>query len=296
MTDSTEKMRYTKQYKTILGKQMAYIDEGQGDPIVFLHGNPTSSFLWRNVIPHLEGRGRLIAPDLIGMGDSDKLDDSNAQSYTYVEHRKYLFKLLEELGVKANVTLVIHDWGSGLGFHWAHQNPDAVKGIAFMEAIVAPVPSWEAFPEDFIPIFQGFRSPAGEEMVLEINIFVEKVLPASILRTLTDAEMAEYRRPFLQAGEDRRPTLTWPRQIPIAGEPADVVQIVTDYSQWLTETNIPKLFINAEPGGLIAGEVRDFVRSCPQITEVTVPGIHFVQEDSPDLIGEAIEAWLAKLA
>jgi len=230
------------------------------------------------------------------MGDSDKLDDSNAQSYTYVEHRKYLFKLLEELGVKANVTLVIHDWGSGLGFHWAHQNPDAVKGIAFMEAIVAPVPSWEAFPEDFIPIFQGFRSPAGEEMVLENNIFVEKVLPASILRTLTDAEMAEYRRPFLQAGEDRRPTLTWPRQIPIAGEPADVVQIVTDYSQWLTETNIPKLFINAEPGGLIAGEVRDFVRSWPQITEVTVPGIHFIQEDSPDLIGEAIEAWLAKLA
>ena len=296
MTYNTEESRYTKQYKSIHGKQMAYIDEGQGDPIVFLHGNPTSSFLWRNVMPHLEGKGRLIAPDLIGMGDSEKLDDSNAQSYTYVEHRKYLFSLLEELGVKANVTLVIHDWGSGLGFHWAHQNPDAVKGIAFMEAIVAPVPSWEAFPEDFIQIFQGFRSPAGEQMVLDNNIFVEKVLPASILRTLTDAEMAEYRRPFLQAGEDRRPTLTWPRQIPIAGEPADVVQIVTDYSQWLTETNIPKLFVNAEPGGLIAGEVRDFVRSWPQITEVTVPGIHFIQEDSPDLIGEAIEAWLAKLA
>ena len=296
MTDSTEKSRYTKQYKTIHGKQMAYIDEGQGDPIVFLHGNPTSSFLWRNIMPHLEGQGRLIAPDLIGMGDSEKLDDSNAQSYTYVEHRKYLFSLLEELGVTANVTLVIHDWGSGLGFHWAHQNPDAVRGIAFMEAIVAPVPSWEAFPADFIQIFQGFRSPAGEEMVLENNIFVEKVLPASILRTLTDAEMAEYRRPFLEAGEDRRPTLTWPRQIPIAGEPADVVQIVTDYSHWLTETTIPKLFVNAEPGGLIAGEVRDFVRSWPQITEVTVPGIHFIQEDSPDLIGAAIQSWMAQLA
>ena len=296
MTYNTEESRYTKQYKSIHGKQMAYIDEGQGDPIVFLHGNPTSSFLWRNVMPHLEGKGRLIAPDLIGMGDSEKLDDSNAQSYTYVEHRKYLFSLLEELGVKANVTLVIHDWGSGLGFHWAHQNPDAVKGIAFMEAIVAPVPSWEAFPEDFIQIFQGFRSPAGEQMVLDNNIFVEKVLPASILRTLTDAEMAEYRRPFLQAGEDRRPTLTWPRQIPIAGEPADVVQIVTDYSQWLTETNIPKLFVNAEPGGLIAGKVRDFVRSWPQITEVTVPGIHFIQEDSPDLIGAAIQSWLGQLA
>lgn len=295
MSQSTEQSRYTKQYKSIHGKRMAYIDEGRGDPIVFLHGNPTSSYLWRNVMPHLEGKGRLIAPDLIGMGDSEKLDNSNAQSYTYVEHRKYLFSLLEALDVTSNVTLVIHDWGSGLGFHWAQQNPGALKGIAFMEAIVAPVPTWEAFPEDFIPIFQGFRSPAGEKMVLEDNIFVEKVLPASVLRTLSDAEMAEYRRPFLNAGEDRRPTLTWPRQIPIAGEPADVVQIVTEYSQWLTESNVPKLFVNAEPGGLIAGEVRDFVRSWPQITEVTVPGIHFLQEDSPDLIGQAIESWLATL-
>jgi haloalkane dehalogenase len=274
---------------------MAYIDEGQGDPIVFLHGNPTSSYLWRNVMPHLEGKGRLIAPDLIGMGDSEKLDDSNAQSYTYVEHRKYLFSLLESLGVNSNVTLVIHDWGSGLGFHWAHQNPDAIKGIAFMEAIVAPIPTWDSFPEGFIEIFQGFRSPAGEQMVLNDNIFVEQVLPRSILRDLSDAEMAEYRRPFLEPGEDRRPTLTWPRQIPIAGEPADVVQIVTDYSQWLAQSDISKLFVNAEPGGLIAGKVRDLVRSWPEITEVTVPGIHFIQEDSPDLIGQAIESWLTQL-
>jgi haloalkane dehalogenase len=274
---------------------MAYIDEGQGDPIVFLHGNPTSSYLWRNVMPHLEGKGRLIAPDLIGMGDSEKLDDSNAQSYTYVEHRKYLFSLLESLGVNSNVTLVIHDWGSGLGFHWAHQNPDAIKGIAFMEAIVAPIPTWDSFPEGLIEIFQGFRSPAGEQMVLNDNIFVEQVLPRSILRDLSDAEMAEYRRPFLEPGEDRRPTLTWPRQIPIAGEPADVVQIVTDYSQWLAQSDISKLFVNAEPGGLIAGKVRDLVRSWPEITEVTVPGIHFIQEDSPDLIGQAIESWLTQL-
>ena len=295
MTQSTEQSRYTKQYRTIHGKHMAYIDEGQGDPIVFLHGNPTSSYLWRNVMPHLEGKGRLIAPDLIGMGDSEKLDDSNAQSYTYVEHRKYLFSLLESLGVNSNVTLVIHDWGSGLGFHWAHQNPDAIKGIAFMEAIVAPIPTWDSFPEGFIEIFQGFRSPAGEQMVLNDNIFVEQVLPRSILRDLSDAEMAEYRRPFLEPGEDRRPTLTWPRQIPIAGEPADVVQIVTDYSQWLAQSDISKLFVNAEPGGLIAGKVRDLVRSWPEITEVTVPGIHFIQEDSPDLIGQAIESWLTQL-
>jgi haloalkane dehalogenase len=295
MTQSTEQPRYTKKYKTIHGKSMAYIDEGQGDPIVFLHGNPTSSYLWRNVMPHMEGKGRLIAPDLIGMGDSEKLDNSGPSSYTYVEHRKYLFSLLESLGVTSNVTLVIHDWGSGLGFHWAHQNENAVKGIAFMEAIVAPIPSWDGFPEASRAIFEGFRSPAGEKMVLEDNVFIEGVLPGAVLRDLSDVEMAEYRRPFLEPGEDRRPTLTWPRQIPIAGEPADVVQIVSEYSQWLTQTNLPKLFVNAEPGALIAGPVRDYVRSWPQITEVTVPGSHFIQEDSPDLIGEAIAPWLDNL-
>jgi len=289
---STEKSRYEKQYKTILGKRMAYIDEGEGDPIVFLHGNPTSSFLWRNIMPYLEGRGRLIAPDLIGMGDSEKLDNSGPGSYTYVEHREYLFALLEELGVNTNVTLVIHDWGSGLGFHWAHQHPEAIKGIAFMEAIVAPIPTWDGFPEDSRRVFQGFRSEAGEDMVLNKNIFVEAVLPGSILRDLTEAEMAEYRRPFLNPGEDRRPTLTWPRQIPIAGEPEDVVKIAAEYSSWLAKSEVPKLFVNAEPGALIAGPVRELVRSWPNITEVTVAGSHFIQEDSPDEIGKAIAAWL----
>ncbi len=295
MSQSTEQSRYEKKYKSIHGKRMAYIDEGTGDPIVFLHGNPTSSYLWRNVMPHLEGKGRLIAPDLIGMGDSEKLDNSGPESYTYVEHRKYLFSLLESLGVNSNVTLVIHDWGSGLGFHWAHQHADAVKGIAFMEAIVAPLPSLDTFPESSREIFQAFRSPAGEQMLLDANIFVEKILPGSVLRDLTDAEMAEYRRPFLEPGEGRRPTLTWPRQIPIAGEPADVVQIVSDYSQWLAQSNVPKLFINADPGVLIVGAARDLVRSWPNITEVTVPGLHFIQEDSPDLIGQAVESWLAQL-
>ena len=295
MSNSTEQSRYAKQYISVHGKRMAYIDVGEGDPIVFLHGNPTSSFLWRNVMPHLEGKGRLIAPDLLGMGDSQKLDNSNAHSYTYVEHRKYLFALLEALGVNSKVTLVLHDWGSGLGFHWAHQTPDAVKGIAFMEAIVAPVPNWDAFPQSAVETFQGFRSPAGEQMVLEQNLFIEGVLPGMVLRDLSDAEMTEYRRPYLQPGEDRRPTLTWPRQLPIEGEPADVVQIVNEYGQWLAQSQIPKLFVNAEPGALIVGAVEDFVRSWPAITEVTVPGLHFIQEDSADLIGEAIASWYAQL-
>ena len=292
MSYSTEILRYQKKSKMIHGKSMAYIDEGVGDPIVFLHGNPTSSFLWRNIMPHLEGRGRLIAPDLIGMGDSEKLDHSGPDSYTFVEHRKYLFALLEALDVHLNVTLVIHDWGSALGFHWAQEYPEKIKGIAFMEAIVAPIHNWEGFPKASRKVFQGFRSEAGEDMVLNRNIFVEAVLPGSILRDLTEAEMTEYRRPFLNPGEDRRPTLTWPRQIPIAGEPEDVVKIAGAYSQWLSQCDVPKLFVNAEPGALIAGPVRDLVRAWPNLTEVTVAGSHFIQEDSPDEIGEAIAAWL----
>ena len=295
MPQSTEQSRYTKHYQTIHGKRMAYVDEGSGDPIVFLHGNPVSSFLWRNVMPHLEGQGRLIAPDLIGMGDSEKLDDSGPHRYTYVEQRKYLFSLLEALGVTSNVTLVIHDWGSGLGFHWAHQNPTAVKGIAFMEAIVTPIPNWDAFPEGLAAALQAFRSPAGEQMILTDNVFIEEVLPGATVRDLTEAEMTEYRRPFVEPGESRRPMLTWPRQIPIAGEPAEMVQIVTDYSAWLAQSDIPKLFVNADPGLLIVGPSRDLARSWPNLTEVTVSGTHFIQEDSPDAIGTAIRDWYAKL-
>jgi len=290
-----QNFRDKKKFATVLGKQMAYIEEGEGDPIVFLHGNPTSSYLWRNILPHLAGRGRLIAPDLIGMGDSEKLEESGPDRYTFVEHRKYLFALLEQLGVTGNVTLVIHDWGSGLGFHWAHMHPEALKGIAFMEGIVAPVPGWDSFPEAPRAMFQSLRSEAGEEMVLEKNLFVEAILPGSILRDLNEEEMAEYRRPFANAGEDRRPTLTWPRQIPIGGDPADVAEIVEAYSAWLRETPVPKLFVNAEPGALIAGPVRDFVRSFPNVEEVTVAGSHFIQEDSPDEIGQAIKDWHSKL-
>ena len=291
----TTSFRDKKKFATVHGKQMAYIEEGTGDPIVFLHGNPMSSYLWRNVMPHLAGKGRLIAPDLIGMGDSDKLDNSGPDSYTFVEHRKYLFALLEQLGVTDNVTLVIHDWGSGLGFHWAHTHPEAVKGIAFMEAIVETRDRWDQFPDRAREMFQALRSPAGEEMVLQKNLFVEALVPGSILRDLTEEEMNEYRRPFANAGEDRRPTLTWPRQIPIEGQPADVTEIVDAYVDWLGKTSIPKLFVNADPGVLITGAVRDRVRSWPNITEVTVPGLHFIQEDAPDEIGVAVRDWHASL-
>lgn len=276
-----------KQYVEVLGRRMAYVEQGEGDPIVFLHGNPTSSYLWRNVMPHLQGLGRLIAPDLIGMGDSDKLPDSGPDRYTFVEHREYLDGLLEALGVTENVTLVIHDWGSGLGFDWANRHRGAVRGIAYMEAIVTPV-AWDDWPDDARPIFQAMRSEQGEVLILQKNLFVNNILPSSIIRTMTDEEMAEYRRPFEQAGEDRRPTLTWPRQIPLAGEPADVQQIVSDYAAWLSEeASLPKLFINADPGIILIGKQREFCRSWPNQTEVTVKGLHFIQEDSPDEIGQA---------
>lgn len=287
---------HEKKYVEVLGKKMAYVEMGdpQGDPILFQHGNPTSSYLWRNIMPHLENHGRCIAVDLIGMGDSDKLSDSGSNSYTYAEHREYLFAAWEMLGISDNVTLVIHDWGSALGFDWANQHRDFVKAICYMEAIVKPVP-WADWPDAIKPLFAGFRSDAGEEMVLEKNVFVEKVLPGSILRDLTDDEMAVYRKPFAQAGEDRRPTLTWPRQIPIDGEPADVTAIVDDYAQWMSSNDIPKLFINAEPGAILTGPLRDYCRQWKNQQEVTVAGSHFIQEDSPHEIGEAISNWMKAL-
>lgn len=281
---------HPKKEVVVKGKTMSYVEMGEGDPIIFQHGNPTSSYLWRNIMPHLADQGRCIAIDLIGMGDSDKLDNPDASSYTFTEHREYLDGALEALEVERDVTLVIHDWGSALGFDWANRHRDAVKGIAYMEGIVRPV-SWDEWPEAARGVFQGFRSTAGEEMVLEKNTFVERVLPGSILRDLSEEEMAVYRRPFQSSGEDRRPTLTWPRQIPIDGEPADVVEIVQAYADWLVEADLPKLFINAEPGAILIGPQREFCRSWPNQTEVTVSGNHFLQEDSPHEIGQAIAEW-----
>ncbi len=293
MSIDTEALRYEKQYKTVFGKRMAYIDEGSGDPIVFLHGNPTSIYLWRNVIPHLEGKGRLIAIDMIGLGDSDKLDHIDENSYSLADNSRYTFALLEALGVDNNVTLVLHDWGSGVGFNWANQHRDAVKAIAFMEAIVTPFPTWDDFPIGLHGPIGTLRSAEGDKMALEDNFFIETLLPSAILRTLSEAEHNEYRRPFLNSGEDRRPTIVGPRQLPIAGEPADTTDIVASYADYLAHSDdIPKLFINAEPGAFLVGYARDFVRTWPNLKEVTVKGAHFIQEDSPNEIGQAILEWL----
>ena len=287
---------YQKQRRRIFGREMAYVEVGEGEPIVLLHGNPTSSYLWRNVLPHLQRRGRCIVPDLIGMGDSDKLPDSGSGSYRFVEHRRYLDALLEALDVHDQIIFVVHDWGSALGFDWADRHREAVKGIAHMEAIVRPQ-GWDHWDKlNMRPVLKALRSKAGDDMVLGDNFFVEQVLPKAILRTLSVEEMAEYRRPFAEPGEGRRPTLTWPREIPIDGEPADVAEIAAAYADWLATSRVPKLFVKAEPGLLVAGGANlDFARRLLAQTEVTVRGLHFVQEDSPHEIGQAIVGWMATL-
>ena len=278
----------------IQGARMAYIDEGVGEAIVFQHGNPTSSYLWRNIMPYCRGFGRLVACDLIGMGDSAKLKESGPDRYTYLEQRDYLFGLWDYLSLGSQVTLVLHDWGSALGFDWARQNPERVRGIVYMEAIVQPL-TWNDWPPNARKAFQAFRSLDGESMILDKNMFVERILPSSVLRELTEDVMAVYRAPFTEPGEGRRPTLTWPRQIPMEGHPADVVKIVEDYSAWLSTCDIPKLFISAKPGSILTGCQRDFCRSWPNQTEVTVAGAHFIQEDSPHEIGAAIADWMQTL-
>jgi haloalkane dehalogenase len=282
----------TKKTVEVLGSRMAYHERGEGAPVLFLHGNPTSSYLWRDVIPALEGCGRLIAPDLIGMGDSAKLPNPGPDTYRFTTHRDYLDAFIDAVvGSASSLVLVVHDWGSALGFDWANRHRDRIRGIAYMEAIVRPIASWDEWSPAATPIFQGFRSDNGEQMILDRNMFVERVLPGSVLRKLTEAEMAEYRRPFQQR-EDRWPTLTWPRQIPIAGEPADVVQIAADYSRWMAQNELPKLFVNAEPGAILIGAPREFCRSWNNQTEVTVPGSHFIQEDSGPAIGRAVAGWI----
>src|SRR6201988_1562806 len=284
---------YKKQRRRGLGSGMAYVEGGEGDPIVLLHGNPTSSDLWRTVLPPLQPLGRCIPPDLIGMGDSDKLPDSGPGSYRFVEHRRYLDALLEALDVRERVTFVIHDWGSALGFDWANRHREAVKGIAFMEAIVAPQgrDHWDKMGMG--AALEALRSKAGETMVLQNNYFIEEILPNAILRELSDDEMAEYRRPFAEPGEGRRPTLTWPRQIPVEGEPADVHAIATEYADGLGASNVPKLFLKAEPGAILVNDTLiNLGRGWPALTEKTVAGIHFVQEDSPDEIGRTIAGWI----
>jgi haloalkane dehalogenase len=284
---------YQKKYQEVLGQAMAYVEVGNGDPIVFLHGNPTSSYLWRTIIPYLEGFGRCIAPDLIGMGDSAKLPNSGPSSYTFVEHRSFLDALLDVLDARERVTFVVHDWGSALAFDWTYRHPDAVKGLAYMEAIVTSM-HWSEMSERGRTIFQALRSPAGEQMVLEQNAFIEVNLPATIQRTLTEQEMHAYRRPFAEPGEGRRPTLSWPRQLPIDGEPADVTEIVRIYGAWLSHSSIPKCFIHTDPGTMSPSALA-VCRAWPAQSEISVRGLHYPQEDSPDELGQALVNWVQTL-
>lgn len=278
----------------VLDHSMACREAGTGQPVVFLHGNPTSSYLWRNVMPEVSGQARCLAPDLIGMGQSQKLSGPAPPSYRFSDHRRYLDGLLEQLDLGDAVTLVVHDWGSALGFDWARRHPERVRGLVYMEALVRPL-TWKEWPEAGRSLFQAFRSAAGEDLVLQKNMFIERVLPGSIIRDLSADEMAAYRTPFAEPGEDRRPTLTWPRELPIDGEPSDVVAIVSEYAAWLARCEIPKLFINAKPGAILTGPQREFCRSWPNQSEVTVGGIHFIQEDSGPEIGAAIADWLRRL-
>ena len=275
----------------VLDTQMSYVDTGTGRPVVFLHGNPTSSYLWRNIVTHVRDAARCLAPDLAGMGRSGRAPSG---SYRFVDHSRYLDAWFDAVGLEEKVILVGHDWGSALAFHWANRHRDRIAGVVYMEAIVQSL-TWDQWPSAASRIFQGFRSGSGESMILENNLFVERVLPGSIIRDLTEQEMDVYRSPFLETGESRRPTLTWPREIPLDGQPADVVSIVDEYSAWLSGSQVPKLFVNAEPGAILTGSQRDFCRTWPNQTEVTVKGVHFVQEDSPDEIGDAIIRWIGGL-
>jgi haloalkane dehalogenase len=285
-----------KQFTNVSGRRLAYVDTGAGRPIVLLHGNPTSSYLWRQVIPELKGLGRVIVPDLIGHGDSEKLPVSEgADRYRFEVAYGYLEGLLAQLGADQDVTLVLHDWGTALGFHWARLHAQQVRAIVYMEGIVMPLPSWDDWPEKARGIFQGFRSAKGEDLILKRNLFIEGVLPSSILRKLSEEEMANYRAPFLEEA-DRQTMLNWPRQIPIAGEPAKMVALVQQYADWLSLSPVPKLFINAEPGSILVGAQREFCRSWPNQSETTVSGLHFIQEDSGPEIGLAVAAWLSRLA
>ena len=287
-------MKYTKKFKEVRNKKMAYVDEGNGDTFLFLHGNPTSSYLWRNIAPHVEDLGRVVIPDLIGMGDSDKLDGVDNEGYKYHGQYSYLTELFDQLDLGNNIHLIIHDWGSAMGFQFARENPDRIKSITYMEAIVMPL-TWEQWPDAATKIFGLFRSEAGEELVLEKNFFVERILLADSATGYTDEEKAEYIRPFINAGEDRRPTLTWPRQIPLDGEPNEVVEEVRKNAEFHKDSEIPKLFVNANPGSILIGEQREFARTWKNQTEITVNGNHFIQEDSSEEIGSALRDFVKAL-
>ncbi len=286
--------RYEKKLAKVKGYHMAYVEAGRGDPIVFLHGNPTSSYLWRNIIPYAAPYGRCIAPDLIGMGDSDKLKDSGPGRYSFAEHRAFLDALLQRLGVEDNVILVVHDWGSGLGLDWANRHRRAIKGVVYMESLLIP-PDQRQQVAERSPFFQLFFTEKGINGVLQDNMFVEKILFGGVGQYLTEEDKAVYRKPYLEPGESRRPTLTWPQEVPFGGEPETTWKAITAYSDWLATTDFPKLFVHSVPGAIMRGPILEFARSFKNQAEVTVKGGHFLQEVSPEEIGRALADWLAKV-
>jgi haloalkane dehalogenase len=284
----------SKQFCEVFGKKMAYSELGSGSPVVFLHGNPASSYIWRNIMPHVAPQARCIAPDLIGMGDSAKLEGADPDRYGFLEHRRFVDDLLDKLGVTKDVVLVGHDWGGALAMDWARRHPEATRGIVYFETMVRPR-SWDEMDQSARSLFEKLRSPAGEEMVLKDNVFVEKLFPARILRSLSEHEMSVYRRPYLKPGEDRRPTLQFPREIPIDGAPEHTARIVKEYGDWMAVNDIPKLLIKGDPGAILTGVLAEFCGKWPNQQEATVSGKHFLQEDSPHEIGQAIAKWFANL-
>ena len=285
---STEDTSYRKRV-SVLDSNMAYVDVGEGDPIVFLHGNPTPSYLWRNVIPHLLPYGRCLAPDYVGMGNSAAAPDG---SYRFVDHRRYLDAWFDALGIDRNVILIVHDWGSALGFDWTRRHPERVRAIVYMEAIVRPFLSWDEWPEATKAFFQAQRTPKGEELILEKNLFIEYLLP---LRHISREAMEVYRRHYRNPGPTRQPMLSWTRDLPIVGEPQDVVTIVDSYAKWLSRSLLPKLFIDAEPAGFLIGPQREFCQAWPNQRTALVKGSHFLPEEAPDEVGEASARFVSKV-
>jgi haloalkane dehalogenase len=285
---STEDASYRKRV-SVLDTNMAYVDVGEEDPIIFLHGNPTPSYLWRNIIPHLLPLGRCLAPDFVGMGNSGTASDGG---YRFVDHQRYLDAWFEAMVPKEKIILVVHDWGSALGFAWGQRHPERIRAVVYMEAIVRPFLSWDEWPDSTREFFKAQRTPAGEELILEKNLFIEYLLP---LRGISEEAIEVYRRYYRNPGSPRQPMLTWTRELPIEGQPEDVTRIVDSYSRWLASSSIPKLFIDADPAGFLIGAQREFCRAWPNQQEITVKGAHFLQEDSPHEVGEAIARFVAKV-
>ncbi len=286
---------FVKKTAEVEGSSMAYVDEGAGQPVVFLHGNPTSSYLWRGIIPFVTDTHRAIAPDMIGMGDSAKPDIK----YTYDDQARHLHGLLDSLDLQ-DVVLVLHDWGGALGFDWAMQNPDRVSAIAFMETVAPPVmpfASYEAMGP-FGDMFKAWRTAGvGEKMILEENMFIDQILGQVGVKTPLSPEVLAVYNSYYPDAASRAPLLQWPREVPIGGEPANTVALTDDIARFLTTSELPKLLFHVTPGAITPPEAVEWMKAnVPNLEDVHLgEGAHFIQEDYPTEIGTALADWLTKL-